>query len=267
LKRRALPLVAWGGTVALLYLARLLAPTSALFRTILTDGVLIRVGGLTKLALLLVAWRFARGNAASLDAENPAARPWRLFSWGLLAFTLGQAVLTAYQVVTGTNPYPSLGDLFFILSYPLLIAATADFVAAYRRAGYPVGSTRQHVVLGLVVGLSAAAFGYRLLRPALAEPGPLLERLLNVAYPALDLAWLVPAVLLLRITFGFRGGRVFRAWSLVLAGIVAQCGGDILYAYFSGLGDTLLDPLLHAMYVLSYLFIALGAIEHDTLLH
>jgi hypothetical protein len=266
MKPRTLGLVIWGSAVALVYVARTLWPAAGLFRDLLTDGVLIRIGGLTKLVLLVVAWLFARSNASRLEAENPAGRPWRLFAWGLLAFALGQAVLTTYQLVTGANPYPSLGDLFFMASYPLLIAATAGFVGAYRRAGYPVGTAREHAVLGIVVSLLAAAFGYRLLQPVLSVAAPPLERFLNAAYPILDLAWLIPTVLLLRITFGFRGGRIFRAWSLLLAGIVAQCAGDILYAYFSGLGDTVLDPLLHAMYVLSYLFVALGTLEHDALL-
>jgi hypothetical protein len=266
MKPRTLGLVLWGGAVALVYVARTLSPGGSLFREVLTDGVLIRIGGATKLALLAVAWRFARSNASSLEADNPAARPWRLFSWGLLAFALGQAVLTAYQLATGANPYPSVGDLFFMASYPLLIAATAGFVGAYREAGYPVGTTREHAVLGIVVGAMMSAFGYRLLQPVLSAAAPPLEKFLNAAYPVLDLAWLIPTVLLLRITFGFRGGRVFRAWGFLLAGIVAQCAGDLLYAYSSGLGDTTLDPLLHAMYVLSYLFVALGTIEHDALL-
>lgn len=264
---KKLPLVAWGGAVAVVYVVRTFWPETAAFRDLLTDGVLIRIGGVTKLALLGIACLFAHRNAAALDRENPARRPWRLLSWGLLAFALGQGVLTTYQLATGASPYPSAGDALFMVSYPLLIAATAAFVGAYRQTGYPVGSGREHAALGLGVGLAVAAFGYWLLRPVLAEPAPVLERLLNVAYPALDLAWLVPAVLLLRITFGFRGGRIFRAWSLVLAGIVAQCAGDILYAHYSGLGNTLLDPLLHATYVLSYLFIALGVLEHHSLLH
>jgi hypothetical protein len=264
---KRLPLVAWGGVVAAVYVVRTLSPGSEVFRGLLTDGVLIRIGGVTKLAFLLIAWLFAHRNAASLDRENPAARPWRLLSWGLLAFALGQGVLTTYQLATGASPYPSAGDALFMASYPLLIAATAAFVGAYREAGYPVGSTREHAALGLVVGVAAAAFGYWLLRPVLVEPAPPLEHVLNVAYPALDLAWLIPAVLLLRITFGFRGGRIFHAWGFVLAGIVAQSAGDLLYAHYSGLGDTLLDPLLHATYVLSYLFIALGVLEHHSLLH
>jgi hypothetical protein len=266
MRPRTLALVVWGGAVALVYVLRTLSPGNGLFQNLLTDGVLIRIGGLTKLALLVVAWRFAQSNASSLDADNPARRPWRLFAWGLLAFGLGQAVLTTYQLVTGANPYPSVGDLFFMASYPLLIAAMAGFVGAYRRSGYPVGTAREHAALALVVGLVAAGFGYRLLQPVLSVAAPPLERFLNGAYPVLDLAWLIPTVLLLRITFGFRGGRVFRAWAFLLAGIVAQCAGDILYAYFSGLGDTTLDPLLHAMYVLSYLFVALGTLEHDALL-
>ena len=76
----------------------------------------------------------------------------------------------------------------------------------------------------------------------------------------------MPILILLRITAPFRGGAVFRAWSLVLFGIVALCAGDILYAYFQVLGREGLGPLVDATYVLAYLGLALGKAEQRTLL-
>lgn len=70
----------------------------------------------------------------------------------------------------------------------------------------------------------------------------------------------------MRITAPFRGGQVFRAWSLVLFGIVALCAGDILYAYFTVLGREGLEPLVNATYVLAYLGVVLGSVEHRRLL-
>ena len=176
--------VVWGAAVAVLFAAKALGPESAIFRDVLTEGVMLRVGGATKLVFLLVGWRFAAKNAASLDADNPARRPWTLFSWGLLAFALGQAVLSTYQVILGTSPYPSIGDAFFLCAYPLLIAATFGFVRAYLETGYPVGSAREHGALAIVMGAIFAVIGYRLLRPILAMDSPLGERLLTAGYPA-----------------------------------------------------------------------------------
>jgi hypothetical protein len=263
---RAAGLLVWGIGVAAVYALKALEPTAALYQSVLTEGTLVRVGAVTKLAFLVVAWRFAARNVALLGDENPARGPWRLFSWGLLAFALGQAILSAYQLVLGASPYPSVGDVFFIAAYPLLIASMLGFVRAYREAGYPIGSPRAHLILAVAAGVVFSIVAYRLLRPILATDEPFTTRLLSAAYPILDFVLLIPILLLFRITAGFRGGRVFRAWALVLMGIVSLCAGDILYAYLSLLDQLTLDPFVDATYVLAYLFVALGNIEQHDLL-
>jgi len=258
--------VVWGALAAALFVTKALAPGAAIFRDLLTEGVMLRIGGATKLVFLLVGWRFAARNAASLDADNPARPPWRLFAWGLLAFALGQAVLSTYQVLLGSSPYPSIGDAFFLCAYPLLIAAAFGFVRAYREAGYPVGTAGEHAALGIVMAATFAALGYKLLSPILAMEAPLGERLLTAGYPALDFVWLIPLLVLLRIAAGFRGGQIFRAWAFLLIGTVSQCAGDIFYAYLAVMGQTGLDPIVDATYIVSYLFVGLGTMAHYELL-
>jgi hypothetical protein len=169
-------------------------------------------------------------------------------------------------VVLGVSPYPSPGDLFFLAAYPLLVLAAFGFIRAYGTAGYPVGSPREHMAIGASLMALFLVAAYLLLRPVLSQPGPLLERVLTAAYPALDFLLLVPILILVRITAPFRGGMVFRAWSLVLSGIVALCAGDILYAYFQVLGWPGLGPLVDATYALADLGLALGTSEQRALL-
>ena len=90
--------------------------------------------------------------------------------------------------------------------------------------------------------------------------------MLTVAYPIFDFVLLIPILVLLRIATGFRGGRIFSAWAALLAGIVCLCAGDILYAYFAVMGQQGLDPLVDATYVLAYLFVVNGLLEHRALL-
>jgi hypothetical protein len=253
-----LALSAYAVAVALMFGAKALAPDAGLFRDLLTDGVLLRIGGATKLLLLTLSWRFAARTAGLLEEDNPARGPWRLFALGLLAFAAGQAVLSTYQVVLGTSPYPSLGDLFFMAAYPALIAAAFGFIRAYREAGYPVGSHRQHAAIGLGLAVVFAAIGYALLSPILAQDASLVERLVTAAYPALDFVLLVPILILVRIAAGFRGGRIFEAWAALLTGVVCLCAADILYAYFAVMELPRLEPLVDTTYVLAYFFLAYG---------
>jgi len=263
---KRLLLVVYSFAVALVFTAQALWPEAALFKGPSAEAWLLRLGALTKLPLLALAWYHARATTRVLEDGNPARTPWRLMTLGFLGFALGQSMLVFYQLVLGQSPYPSLADIFFMSAYPLLIGAFFGFISAYRESGYPVGTPREHAALGLVLTAGFAAISFLLLRPVLAQAGSLLERVITAAYPLFDFVLLVPVLILLRMTAPFRGGAVFRAWALVLFGIVALCAGDILYAYFEVLGRASLGPLVDATYVLAYLGLALGALEQRTLL-
>ena len=105
----------------------------------------------------------------------------------------------------------------------------------------------------------AAVVAVPILRPVAATGGPLLDRILTVAYPVLDLVLLLPLALLLRIALKLRGSHAGEVWVLILSGIVFLCAGDICFAYFQSLGEQHLDPFVHATFVLAYGLIAGGA--------
>jgi hypothetical protein len=118
-----------------------------------------------------------------------------------------------------------------------------------------MGSLAERALLVAGVGVVAVV----ILRPVAATSGPLLDRILTIAYPALDLVLLVPLVLLLRIALRLRGGNVGEVWLLLLTGFVFLCAGDICFAYFQSLGAQHLDPFVHATFILAYALIAGGA--------
>ena len=261
-----LALVAFGVIVSAIFAGEAVPALAPLYRDILTDAVLLRLGAVTKLLLLVLGWRGAAAIARGLDPDNPARRPWKQFGIGLLLFALGQAVLSSVQIATGTSPYPSPGDVFFLAAYPLLVAATIGLIRAYRDSGYPVGSPGELGGMVAVLAVVFAVVGALLMRPILQGAGPLAERLLTAGYPVLDFVLLIPILLLLRISSRFRGGSIFRAWSALLVGLIALCAADILYAYFAVMDAHTLEPLVDAAYVLAYLLLALGTEEQRRLL-
>ncbi|MET0554866.1 MAG: hypothetical protein ABW221_17625 [Vicinamibacteria bacterium] len=251
--------------VAVLYVGLAAAADSALYRALLTDTVLLRAAAVCKLALLALACVHAVQTFRRLEPGNDARSPWLLLALAFGGFTAGQAVLSAYQLATAQSPFPSPADAFFIAAYPPLLAAFVRFGRAYRRSGLPVGPVWQHLAIAACVVASGALLAGPLLRPILAAPGTRLEHALNVLYPAFDLALLVPLAILVRITWPFRGGAVFRAWGLLLGGIVCMCAGDLLFAWFSTLDVTQFDPLLHAAYLAGYVCLAAGTRLHRDL--
>jgi hypothetical protein len=256
-----------GATLASLILGAALAlfvgwavfPGSALYTAVLTPHRLLVLASFLKLAYLLAgaAWAFACRDR--LEPDNPARPAWFFLSLGLLATFAGQLSLAPFQVARNETPFPSTADIFFLLSYPLLIAALLVLLHAYREAGLPTGSVVERTAIVGAVALLAALLVGPILEPVAATGGPLLERILTVAYPVLDLVLLLPLALLLRITLRLRGSRAGEVWLLLLTGFAFVCAGDICFAYFQSLGEAHLDPFVHATFVLAYGLIAGGA--------
>jgi hypothetical protein len=247
-------IIAASAAAALLQVMRFALPATIL-GTSAAERPLLLAAGWTKLACLVTATLFAWRSVTLLDRDNPARRPWSILSAGLAAFTLGQGTLTFYQTFLGKSPFPSVADIWFMISYPLLIIALIMFAMAYAKSGFAVD--RQAPMAALLT-VAALAVAWPLLRPIALTPAPPVATALNIAYPALDLILLVPTIVLLRLASRFRGGAVWRLWAALLAGFVFIALGDLFYAYFSTFGYTRLDPLVHALYIVAYASLASG---------
>jgi hypothetical protein len=246
------------GLAVAVYAAWAVAPGSALYTRVLPPSRLLQLAAALKLLYLLSGAGFAFACRDRLEADNPARPAWFLLSLGVLSTFAGQLCLAPFQIVLGETPFPSVADIYFVLAYPLLIASCLGFLNAYREAGLPIGSVAERV--GIVpVGIAAVFVTLPILRPLAATGGTLLERILTVAYPVLDLVLLVPLALLLRIAFRLRGSHAGDVWWILLGGLVVLCMADVFFAYFQSLGETHLDPFVHTAYLLAYGLIAGGA--------
>ena len=259
---------AWAVVAALvaLYVAWGLVPGAAVFREVLTPRALLALAAAAKLVILATGALAAFACRDRYEEGNPARPAWALLSAGLFATLAGQMSLAPYQLVANTTPFPSVGDLYFVLSYPFFIAAFLVFLRADQESGLPVGSATERAGIVLGVGVVAGMIVLRVLQPVAAGGGELLDRILTLAYPLLDFVLLLPLALLVRIAARLRGSRAGAVWGLVLAGFVSLCFGDIFFAYFTALGQEHLDPYVHAGYILSYALIMGGALrQHDLL--
>jgi hypothetical protein len=202
-----------------------------------------------------------------LREDNPARLPWFLLGISLVAWTLGQAALTFYQVVLArTTPLPSVADIGFVLGSLLMLVAVFRFIGVYRSSGFPVGSVREHLLLAGGTTAALAAVAYPLLAPIIRAHVPLGERFINVAYPVLDFAALVLTLVMIRIADAFRPGKVWAVWAALLTGFVFTAVGDILFAYMSSIGETALLPAVDVAFLLGYFFAACGTkLQHELL--
>jgi hypothetical protein len=247
--------------LSLLLFVRAIAPWNPIFESPFTPRVILGLGTWGKLFFLLVASAASTLIVDRFEADTPARLAWLLLSAGIVAICLGQAVFATYQFLLDTEmPYPSLADVFFMLSYPLVIGGLILFLRAYKECGFPIGPSSERVWLGTAVALGCAVGGYPILKPLVTNPGEPLETLLNVLYPILDCMVLILAVLLIQISLRFRGGTVWRVWSLLLGGFICLCAGDTLFSYFLQFDWLELGDLVDVLFILGYGLIALAVV-------
>ncbi len=246
---------------AALFVGQAAFPRAGLYTGDLYAGAAFVLGSVLKPLLLLLSAAWAWACTRRFEGDNPIRPAWGRLSLGLTFLLLGQLIIASYQLFLHVPiPFPSAADLFFVVAYPLLVWALVAFIRAYEEAGFPTGRPGERRAIGAATALGSALVAAQVLRPVLAADVALLEKLLNVVYPVLDFVLLVPTVILIRLTLRFRGGPVGRIWLLLLFGFVFLCFGDVLFSYLSSLGQTALDPLVDGMYILSYGFLAGGAL-------
>jgi len=249
-----------------IFLPQLVAPESALYRDLLTPRAILFVAAPIKLLFLLIAAVYASRSAASFESTNPVRTAWLLLAFGLWAYVAAQSALALYQLVLGrTAPFPSIADLFFFPATVLLAVGLFLFLKVYKSVGFEVAEAFEvGVVLFFVLSLLAVFF-LVVGRPVLASDAPFAERALNIAYPVLDCILLVPAVLLLKMALSMRGGSLWKVWMALLLGFVFLAVGDILFAFFTTLEKTGLDPLLDVAFAWSYILIARAVVTQHTI--
>ena len=252
--------------MGVIFLPRLASPESPLYRDYLTPSAILYIAAPIKLLFLLVAAVYASRSATSFERTNPVRTAWLLLASGLWAYVVAQSVLAFYQLVLGSAaPFPSVADLFFLPATVLLAVSLFRFLKVYKSVGFEVAEPFD-IGIVLFFALSLLAVFFLVVgRPVLASEAPLAEQLLNIAYPVLDCILLVPAVLLLKMALSMRGGSLWKVWMALLLGFLFLAVGDILFAFFSTLERTGLDPLLDVAFAWSYILIARAVVTQHTI--
>jgi diguanylate cyclase (GGDEF)-like protein len=190
-------------------------------------------------------------------------RPDRAATWWWLTgaralWVVGDALYLYYLEVLHQEPYPSKGDVAYLMGYVLLIVGMALLVRQ-RAAGKDRASLIDATIMASGIGLLAWVF---LVEPAATDSQVSLpSRLTTTAYPVLDLLVLL---LLGRLVMG--GGRRNAAFGLLvgsLAAIVAADVGNAVLAQVVGEAarGSVLARLTDQGYLVSYVLFGAAALH------
>lgn len=150
------------------------------------------------------------------------------FAMGLSLWFAAEVVQTYYEIGSEEEvPFPSIADALWLLGY---VPFGYHLFVTYR---FFVKSARPHTLF-VVLATTAAIFGSLvpitiLSSSLLADDIPAL--FVNVAYPTLDAALIVPAIMMFSI---LRKGKLgFIPWVLLAASILIIAAADSIFGYIS----------------------------------
>ena len=164
---------------------------------------------------------------AGIKLYRPAMRTaWMLFALGMLLYVTGDAFYYSYPVIFRQEmPFPSVGDLFYLSVYPVLVSG---LLMLLRRRN--PGGDRPSLIDALIVSTALALVAWVLLMAPYAHDAglSLVEKVVLMAYPAMDVLLLSVAVRLM-VDTGARSPALY----LLLISLVALLATDSIFGYIS----------------------------------
>src|SRR5664280_1787813 len=176
------------------------------------------------------------------------------------SYALGDTYYTVVQVMTGSVPFPSAGDVGY-LGFDLLMMAA--LIAAVR--GHTRGLASSVWLDAAVGSLGAAAVLAVVLSPVLASVSagpPSLATAVAVAYPMLDMV----LVATIAGIAALRGVRVGQRWALLIMGLLVFAAADIVYALQVSANTYVVGTPLDAGWAIGLALVAMwvdGTAQHD----
>jgi signal transduction histidine kinase len=148
--------------------------------------------------------------------------PWYLFAVGLLSYVTADIIFYTYQDILGREVFPSAADVFYLAAYPFLMVGLLLLI----RSRSP-GADRASLLDALVVtvGLGMVSWVFLVVPLAQAPDLTLLERVVSMAYPVMDVLLLATAVRLI-----VDGGARPPAFWVLSTGVGGLLVTDTLYS-------------------------------------
>jgi hypothetical protein len=224
-----------------------------------TNNLVLLGFGVLATGQALLYWRLSPN-------REEATRVWLLFGLGMLCYSLAQLVWMAYNWAGNEVPYPSLGDLFWVIAYPLLFVSLLNKILLLG----VLPSRRQVTFVITLGGILFLIISYVILLPMLtyAATARAIETALNIFYPLMDFVLLLAVSFLITVLWK---GRLSRSWNILAAGFFFLAVADVffIFATWNGLyyaesaRVNLLTRTIDVLYNLATFLLALGVYLHQ----
>jgi signal transduction histidine kinase len=179
------------------------------------------------------------------------ALQWWLFAGAMGLFAIADGTWQAYIYFSGSAPYPSIGDAFYLTAYPLFFIGVLILLRGSR-------PRKGDVLDGLMVATAASFLIWTLLvEPIASQAGSsFLARAVSAAYPTMDLLLVIGLATLL-FTSRVRSFSFFA----LLVGFFLTTAADLVYAVLILEGHYAAGDLVDYGWIASYGILGVAALH------
>lgn len=189
---------------------------------------------------------------------------------GISGLCMGDILWTYYDLITHTDPYPSLADAFYLLAYiPLAVGLILEIRFLHSQVrGINVGMQKfLFLIIALLLMGVAGYFGvYQSYKP---DAG-FLENGLVISYGLVDVVLVVFGLIIAVVASELRGGKMAQSWWWLLLGFLGIFIADIAFAMFTKQYEErsgYYKPVLDSIWIFAYLAMACGLHHFTWLIH
>lgn len=192
---------------------------------------------------------------------------WLAMGIGMLSYFLGGIFFGYTEIVLKEEPFPSIGDIFFVISY-LFVGIAMILAVASRRINLEAW---QWIII-LAIAISGSALAWLISNQSPCKTEQVAQWATNIA-PALNWFYVVMDVLLLIIAtallLAFWGGRVSLSWRMIAAAAFSLYIADMWQKYATtSICNYQSGGILEVFYVWSGVLFGIGAVlEYDASLN
>jgi hypothetical protein len=187
---------------------------------------------------------------------------WLLFGIGMLSYCLGGIIFGYIEIVLKKDPFPSVGDIFFVVTY-LLVGIGMILAVASRR----INLEGWQWIIVLAIAAFGSALAWLISQPdpsaaATVEGASQLKDILNWFYVVSDVLLLIIATSLL---LAFWGGRASLPWRMIAVATFSLYIADIWFKWAENrVPNYESGGVLEVGWVLSGVLFGMGAaLEHE----
>jgi diguanylate cyclase (GGDEF)-like protein/PAS domain S-box-containing protein len=186
---------------------------------------------------------------------NRPSRPraWILFAIGLSLGMAGNLILTYYQLAFDTQPFPSIGDAFFLLGYVVLAAGTSTLIRDRAR-----GADRAAMIDALIIslGVGILVWAFWMVQYAHNPKLSFSTKLVSLAYPLMDIVLLAS---LARLALG--PGKKVASFYLLGLSLLVLLSGDVAFGMTQLAGTYYVGCPVDLPFMLSYVLCGTAALH------